>query len=187
MVSSALGLYFIISLGQSVPATTVVMPSWVPFWPTFALPYLGMLLVPWLLPIAIRDAGRFRACLRAMIYAFLLVVPWWLLIPTRLHRPPMPEDWWVGPYYFSATIEPPHCVMPCAHGIGATVGAWFVGLDRPTWRWPLVGMLVLGLPSIAFIGQHRPIDILIGMIAVAVGIAIGEALNRRERAQLKML
>ena len=180
----ALGLYFIISLGQSGPATTVTMPSWVPFWPVFALPYFGMLLVAWVLPVAIRDATKFRACLRAMICAFFLVSPLWLLIPTRLHRPPTPEGWEAGLYRLLATIDPPHCVMPCAHGIGAMVGAWYVGLERPAWRWPLVVMLAVGVPSIALVGQHRPIDILLGTIAVAIGVAVGEMLGRRERPPL---
>ena len=85
----------------------------------------------------------------------------------------------------SAAIDPPNNVMPCAHGIGPVVGAWFAGHDRPTWRWPLAGMLVLGLPTIAVVWQHRPIDILLGTVAAAIGIAAGEALNRREQAQLQ--
>jgi hypothetical protein len=178
----ALGLYFIIDCCQSAPPTTVVMPSWVPFWPVFTLPYLGMLLVTWLLPVTIRDAGRFRACLQAFICAFLLVMPWWVLTPTTLPRPPLPEDWWAGPYRWITAIDPPNNVMPCAHGIGPVVGAWFAGRDRPTWRWLLVGMLVLGLPSIALVWQHRPFDIMLGTVAAAIGIAIGESLNRLREA-----
>lgn len=178
LVWAGLGFYFIISLGQSNTSTLLVMPSWVPFWPAFALPYLGMLVAAWLLPVAISDAARFRACLRALVYAYLLIVPWWLVMPTTLPRPPVPESSWVGLYSWIAAHDPPHCVMPCAHGIGAVVTAWFVGLERPSWRWPLMGMLVVGMPSIALIGQHRPIDILLGIVAAAIGIALAEALNR---------
>ena len=56
--------------------------------------------------------------------------------------------------------------------------AWFVVYDRPTWRWPLVGMLVLGLSSVAFVWQHRPIDIALGTVVAVIGIVTGEALNR---------
>jgi hypothetical protein len=162
--------------------TKLVMPSWVPFWPAFALPYLAMLLVTWLLPLAIRDAGRFRACLLAMVCAYLLVMPWWILVPTTLPRPPVPEGWWAGLYRSLAAIDAPNNVVPCAHGFGPVVAAWFAGRDRPTWRWPLVGILVLGLPSIALIWQHRPVDIVFGTVVAAVGIAAGEALNRDRQA-----
>jgi hypothetical protein len=177
----ALGVYFVIDRCQFIPPTTVVMPAWVPFWPTFALPYVGMLLVTWWLPLAIRDAGRFHACRRGFICAFLLVMPWWMLTPTTLPRPPLPEDWWAGPYRWITALDPPNNVMPCAHGIGPVVAAWFAGRDRPTWRWPLVGMLVLGLPSIALVWQHRPLDILLGTVAAAIGIAVGEMLNQQSK------
>jgi hypothetical protein len=162
--------------------TTVVMPSWVPFWPAFTLPYLAMLFVTWLLPLTIRDGGRFRACLLAMVCAYLLVMPWWILAPTTLPRPPLPDGWWAGLYRSVAAIDAPNNVMPCAHGSGPVIAAWFVFRDRPTWRWPLIAMLVLGLPSIAFVWQHRPIDIVLGLVAAAVGIAVGEALNRGRQA-----
>jgi hypothetical protein len=187
IVWSGLALYFVITYHPTSPPVTVEMPSWVPFWPIFAVPYLGMLFAAWLLPVAIRDAGRFRACLRAMTYAFLLVIPWWVLIPTRLHRPPMPEGWWVGVYQWLTVHDPPNCVLPCAHGIGATVAAWFLALDRPKWRWPLAGMLVVGIPSIALIGQHRPVDILIGTVAAIAGIFLAERFSGREQARFQAL
>jgi hypothetical protein len=180
-VGSALGLYYAITLRHSVASAIVVMPGWVPFWPVFAVPYFGMLLLAWLLPVAIRDPGRFRACLLAMACAFLLIVPLWILIPTRLERPPMPEGWWAGPYLWLAEIDPPNCVLPCGHVIGATAAAWFIRLERPTWRWPLVAMLAVGFVSIAVIGQHRPVDILIGTVATAVGIGVAEVLGKRRR------
>jgi hypothetical protein len=174
-----LGLYMVIDHHQTAPPTPVAMPRWVPFWPAFALPYVGMLLVTWLLPVAIRDARRFRACLLAVNCAFLLVIPWWILTPTTLPRPPLPENGWADFYRMLAAIDPPNNVMPCAHGIGPVVGAWFAGRDRPRWRWPLAGMLVLGLPSIALVWQHRPIDIMLGTVAAAIGIAVGERCTRK--------
>lgn len=183
LVWPALGLYFIIALGPSAPPATVEMPGWVPFWPAFAPVYVSLLLVPWLLPLAVRDTGRFVACLTAIAIAYLLVAPWWVIVPTRLDRPPMPEGWWAEPYRWIATVDPPRCVLPCGHGLGPTVAAWFVAFDRPAWRKPLAVMLLLGLPSIALIGQHRPIDILIGEAAAAVGIVVGEVMHRRIRAR----
>ncbi len=176
---SLLALYMVINRCQFVPRATVAMPSWVPFWPAFMYLYVGMMLVTWLLPVAIRDAGLFRACLWSYVCAYLLVMPWWLFIPTTLPRPPLPQDWWAGVYRVIAALDPPNNIVPCAHGIGPMVGAWFAGRDRPTWRWPLAGILVLGLPSIFLSWQHRPIDILLGLAPTAIGIAVGEALHRR--------
>ena len=179
----AFGLYFVIAHGQPEHAAKVTMPSWVPFRPEFALPYLGLLLVGWLLPVAVRDAGRFVACLRAMTYAFLPVALCWLLVPTEIARPTRPDGLWARPYLWIAALDPPRCVLPCAHGIGPTAAAWFVGRDRPSWRLPLASMLLLGLPSIALVGQHRPVDILLGEAAAAFGIAVAEVADRRARGR----
>lgn len=173
-----LGLYLIIDHHQYATPVVVMMPSWVPFWPAFTVPYLAMLPVTWLLPVAIRDAGQFRACLRAMVCAYLLVMPWWILTPTTLPRPPFPQCWWLAPYQWLAAVDPPNNVTPCAHGIGPVIAAWFAFRDRPTWRWPLLGTLALGLPAIALVWQHRPVDILLGTLAATIGVLAGETLNR---------
>ena len=183
LVWSILGVYMVINNHQPSSPTVLRMPSWVPFWPVFTVPYLGMLWVTWLLPIAIRNVRGFFACWFGMMFAYGLAVTLFVLFPTTLPRPPIPDGWGAGLYRGLAAIDPPNNVMPCAHGIGPVVAAWFTGRDRPTWRWPLIGMLVLGLPSIALVWQHRPIDIVLGIVAAAIGIAIGEALNRRVRTQ----
>jgi len=105
-------------------------------------------------------------------------MPWWIVTPTTLARPPLPEGWWAAPYRWLTLVDPPNNVMPCAHGIGPVVGAWFAARDRPAWRWPLAGMVALGLPPIAFTWQHRPLDILLGTVAAGIGIVLGEWLNR---------
>lgn len=176
-----LALYLAIDHHPFSTPTAVVMPSWVPFWPVFALPYSGMMFVWWLLPLAIRDARRFRTCLWALIFSYLLVMPWWLIAPTTLIRPQLPDSWWAGYYHWLWMHDPPNNVMPCAHGIGPVVIAWFLGHDRPGWRWLLAGIVALGLPSIALTWQHRPIDILLGTAAAAVGIAVVEAQTGRKQ------
>lgn len=185
MVWPMLGVYMVINHHQFGTPVAVVMPSWVPFSPGFFAPYMAMLLMTWLLPVAIRDASRFRACLWANICAWLLVMPWWILTPTTLLRPPLPEGSWADSFQFLWAIDESCNVMPCAHGIGPVVAAWFAGRDHPMWRWPLAGMLALGLPSIALVWQHRPIDILLGTVAAAIGIAFGEMMSRRRRSQVQ--
>src|SRR5688572_25916977 len=183
LVWPVLGLYMVICHRQTTAPTVVTMPPWVPFWPAAFAPYVGLLLATWLLPVAIRDAGRFRACLWADVCAYLLVIPWWILMPTTLPRPPAPEGAWTYAYQWLWALDPPNNVMPCAHGIGPMVAAWFVGRDRPKWRWLLAGMLGLGLPAIVLSWQHRPMDVFLGAVAAVVGIAVGEALIRRNRPQ----
>src|SRR5213080_2818918 len=94
LVWPMLGVYMFINHHQPASSSTVLMPAWVPFCPTSFIPYIGLLLMTWLLPTAIRDAGLFRACLRANVCAWLLVLPWWILTPTTMARPPLPEEPW---------------------------------------------------------------------------------------------
>lgn len=182
-----LGVYMITDHHQASLPTAVEMPLWVPFWPAFALPYLGLMFVTWLLPVTIRDARLFRACLYALAISYLLTIPWWILMPTTLPRPALQEGWSSVCYRWLVTLDPPNNIMPCGHGIGPVVGAWFTGRDRPTWRWRLVGMLALGLPSIALTWQHRPVDILLGIGAAAIGIVFAEAFLRPKKRNLETL
>lgn len=180
-----LGLYLLINHHQPTPATTVLMPTWVPFSPAFFPVYFGLMLVTWLLPVAISDPTRFRACLRANVCAWLLVMPWWILTPTMMPRPPLVEGPWASAFHSLWAMDQPYNVMPCAHGIGPVVVAWFVGRECPRWRWPLVVFLLATLPSISLVWQHRPIDILLGTVAAAIGIAFGEWFYRKDIAPLQ--
>jgi hypothetical protein len=176
-----MALYIFISRHQVGEPTAVPMPGWVPFVPAFILPYLGLLLMTWLLPVAITDGARFRACLRANVCAYLLVMPWWVLTPTMLPRPPLPEGVWAEAIQRLWAVDRPYNIMPCAHGMGPMVVAWFVSREYPKWRWLLIAALVIGLPSIALTWQHRPIDILLGSLAAVVGIIVGEMWGRWEK------
>ena len=182
-----LWLYMFINHHQASSPHSVLMPSWVPFWPSFLPVYFAMMFVTWLLPVAIRDAGNFRACWRANVCAFLLVMPWWILSPTMMPRPALPQGLWSHLFEWVWNVDLPYNVRPCAHGIGPVVAAWFVGRERPRWRWVLVGMVALGLSSIALVWQHRPIDILLGTGAAAIGIAVGATLSRREQVNTRDL
>ncbi|MGC3988585.1 MAG: hypothetical protein QM796_02650 [Chthoniobacteraceae bacterium] len=185
VVWAMLGVYLWIDHHQPVAPRLVEMPAWVPFCPVFFVPYLGLLLVTWWLPAVIRGPRLFRACLRANVFGWLLVMPWWWFTPTILARPPLPGEPWTQSFGLLWFCDRPYNVFPCAHAIGPVVAAWFAGRDHPAWRWPLAGMVALGLPSIALVWQHRPIDILPGVGAAFLGILVGEVLRRREQAGLK--
>jgi hypothetical protein len=175
-----LGIYMLINQHQPGHPMIVTMPSWVPFHPAFVIFYVGMLLTTWLLPVAIHEPTHFRACLIANICGYLLVMPWWLIIPTVIPRPPLPPGAWAGLVGLLWGIDQPNNVMPCAHDIGPIVAAWFVARERPAWRWPLVAWSAVGLASIAFTWQHRPVDILLGSIAAAIGIALAKVLVKEK-------
>lgn len=183
---SMMALYLFISRHQVGEPTAVPMPNWVPFVPVFILPYLGLLLMTWLLPVTITDDARFRACLRANVCAYLLVMPWWVLTPTMLPRPALPEGMWAEAIQRLWAVDRPYNIMPCAHGMGPMVVAWFVSAEYPKWRWPLIAVLIIGLPSIALTWQHRPIDILLGSLAAVVGIIIGGMWGRWERTRKRV-
>jgi hypothetical protein len=175
-----LGLYMWINHHQPIPSHIVTMPTWVPFVPMFLPVYLALITATWLLPVPISDPALFRACLRANVCAFLLVTPWWILTPTLLSRPPLAEGPWGELFQWIWAIDQPYNVMPCGHGIGPVVASWFLARERPAWRWPLLVVLLATLPSIALVWQHRPIDILLGTVAAAMGIAFGEWFGRKE-------
>ncbi|MGI8904942.1 MAG: hypothetical protein ACR2IE_00420 [Candidatus Sumerlaeaceae bacterium] len=168
-----LGLYMVIDHSESVTRAVVTMPTWVPFLPVLAPVYVAMLLMTWLLPVVIRDLRRFVRCLLANVVGYLLIMPWWILTPTTLPRPPLPDGAWHDVYRFIVAVDPPNNIFPCAHGIGPIVVAWFVGWERPAWRWPMAVVVVAGLLSIAVVWQHRPVDIVLGAGAAVVGIVVG--------------
>ena len=179
VVWSMLWLYLLINHHQPPPSTILVMPAWVPFWPALISVYFAMLLVTWLLPVAIADAERFRACLRANVLGWLLVMPWWLISPTMMPRPALPEGLWAEVYQWLWARDLPYNVRPCAHGIGPVVAVWFVAQEHPRLAWFMVGMLALGLSSIALVWQHRPVDIFLGMLAAGLGIACTHRRQKR--------
>jgi hypothetical protein len=174
-----MGLYLFINRRPLGPITTFEMPAWVPFSPPFLLPYLGLLLVTWLLPVALRDPHRFRGCLRAYACGYLLVAPWWIFTPTMLQRPPLPDGLWAHVFAWLWKADQPFNITPCAHVVGPIIAAWFAAQEYPRWRWPLAIMLLLALPSIALVWQHRPTDILLGGIASIIGIVVAEKVSRK--------
>jgi hypothetical protein len=174
-------LYLWIGRHPDVNPEVLAMPEWVVFSPVWLIPYFGLLGITCWLPAVIRDTGHFRACLRANLWAWLLVVPWWVLLPSTLPRPPLPSGLWAEPFLALWNFDPPHNISPCAHATGPVVAAWFAGRDHPAWRWPLAIIVGGSLPSIALVWQHRPWDIVLGVAAAAAGIAIAERVERKKR------
>jgi hypothetical protein len=179
--TAMLSVYLAIGHATHRGVLVVSMPEWIPFLPIMTIPYLALLGSAWVLPLAIRDERRFHSCLLAGIFAYLLVAPWWVLWPSELPRPPSPAGWWNAPYRLLAAVDAPTNVMPCAHVLAPGVAAWFTACDRPSWRWGLLALLALGLPTIAVTWQHRPVDIALGLLAAALGIVLARCISRATR------
>lgn len=81
--------------------------------------------------------------------------------------------------------DPPNNVMPCAHGIGPLIASWFVVRERPAWRWPLSAFLVIGLSSVALVWQHRPFDIVLGMVAALISLFAGEKMLQKFQLSIR--
>lgn len=148
------------------------MPGWVPFWPQATALYVALLLVTWLLPVAICNTRNFLRCQLANVLAYLLVMPWWVLLPTRIARPPLHEKTWMGLYEMLIAVDPPTNIRPCAHGIGPLIAVWFFTKEHPEWRWPLMATACVSLGSIAVTYQHRPLDIGLGTVAAVAAVAV---------------
>ncbi len=172
-------LYLVINHHPAAGIATVEMPSWVPFSPSWLPVYFSLLWVTWLLPVAIRDAGRFRACMITNVVAWLLILPWWILLPTTMPRPLLSHGIWAPAFQWMWSVDEPNNITPCAHGTGPMVGAWFLGQELGRWRWLLLAVVLLALPSIALVWQHRPCDILLGGVAAGISISWTEILVRR--------
>ena len=169
-----MAIYLYVVHHPRIPPVELIMPGWVPFWPAMAPLYIVMLLITWLLPVAIRTGRYFFGCALANLLAYAFVMPWWIIAPTTLARPTSGHGTWTRIYDLFVAFDPPNNIMPCAHGMGPIVAVWFLCRERRELVWPLTTFLVLALPSVALVWQHRPIDILMGTGAAIVAIVIAE-------------
>jgi hypothetical protein len=169
---SMLGLYLLIAHHPLSPPSVVLMPDWVPFWPWLTPLYLGMLLAAWALPLGIADEVLFRRCIASISLTFAFCLLLWLLHPTTMPRPPADPGWWNFHYRRMIAIDPPTNILPAAHGIGPLIGAWFLGQDKPRWRPWLWSGVLLSMPSIALVHQHRPQDIALGSALAALSLLL---------------
>ena len=159
--------YFTISQVVQTPRE-VVMPSWVPFLPILAIPYLLQVVGSYVLALAIRDDARRRAAFYAYFASFAVTCLVWYFYPTVMHRPPAPDGWWNLPFAIMAGMDAPVNVVPAGHILMPVIIIWAFAYDHPKWLWWLVPAELLGAIAIVTTWQHRPVDVLIG-IALAVG------------------
>jgi hypothetical protein len=155
------------------------MPRWVPFLPWLAVPYLLQVVVSYFLVLAVRDRALRRACVRAYFSAFAVTSLVWLLYPTMMLRPSAPDDWWNWPFQVMVGLDLPLNILPAGHVLMPVIICWAFALDRPQWLWWLVPCEIVGTVAIVTTWQHRPVDVVIGVVlAVAFGMLFGMGRRR---------
>jgi hypothetical protein len=165
--------YFTIGNTVSAPVE-VFMPAWVPFLPMLAIPYLLQVVGSYTLALTISDHRRRRACIAAYFGSYIVTCIIWKYNPTVMARPPVPPGWWNWPYSVMAGIDRPVSILPAGHILMPVLVIWAFSIDRPRWLWWLVPVEVLGAVAIVTTWQHRPVDVLIGVVlAVAAGLLFG--------------
>jgi hypothetical protein len=179
LVSSSLMflVYWLINRYPTGTQVLTAMPEWIPFRPVYTLPYLSMMTFAVVGTICLRTPAAFRSALFGVGVGFGCCAAIWLVYPTTLPRPAVSLDGWTLPYRLMIEIDPPNNVFPAAHAVSPLIVGWHLSKEYPAWRWPVVGYLLATLPTICLVGQHRPADVLAGLLFGVVGLVAGEKLS----------
>lgn len=174
-----MAIYLTINHREGVEHGAVGMPDWVPFWPIMAIPYLLMLILPWLGACALREQRNFYQYLVSVLLAFVVIGSIWYFCPTEMGRPRTPEGALSLVHRHLVAVDNPVCIAPCGHVMGPIVIIYLLACEkrsRLSWMLPLLG---LGILSIATTWQHRPLDILIGSIITLVSVKVTREFFKR--------
>ena len=156
-------VYFTISTMTTAPVE-VFMPRWVPFMPILAIPYLLQVAGSYVLAMFVGDPARRRACFYAYFGSYSVTCLLWFFYPTIMHRPAVPPGWWNFPYSVMAGLDMPVNVLPAGHILMPVIIVWAFSIDRPRWLYWLVPAELLGALAIMTTWQHRPVDLVIGIV-----------------------
>ncbi|MDB4508562.1 hypothetical protein N9067_00310 [Akkermansiaceae bacterium] len=166
--------YFWINQRTQATHSQVFMPEWVPFLPQLAIPYLSVLLTPAIRIFLIKNDSRFRRYVISFIPSYGAVALVCIFFPTEILRPEVAPGILNLPYRALISVDRPVCISPCGHIVGPMLLTWFLaGENRWHLRW-LLPFLMLASISIIATWQHRPVDVVNGIV-----ISIGGALVTR--------
>ncbi|MDB4283827.1 hypothetical protein OAG80_03170 [Akkermansiaceae bacterium] len=168
--------YFWINQRTQITHSQVFMPEWVPFLPQLAVPYLAVLLTPAIGIFLIKNDLRFRRYVTSFILGYGAVALVWIFFPTEMLRPEVAPGILNQPYRDLIAVDRPVCISPCGHIVGPMLLTWFLaGENRWHLRW-LLPFLMLASISIIATWQHRPVDVVNGIIISIGGALMTQAL-----------
>jgi hypothetical protein len=162
-----------------------VVDDWLGWQAWTIWPYWLLLLAGPALTLAIRERRLLRATVRAYAVAIALDAAIWLLWPTRIVRPPLPqgldgltEAAWRCLYALDGLnncFPSGHITIPAVAAVG--FAAQYPRMRVVTWV-----VLAALAPSVVSTGQHYAWDVLGGMATATIGLLLaGRPLWRRTR------
>jgi hypothetical protein len=150
--------------------------AWMPLVPWFGPVYvLGMAPIA-LLPVLFYrrlPATRFRRYALAVTAAAVLSYAIYLIYPTEIRRPPLPElpsaRWCLGLAYAARGARG---ILPSGHALYTAVNAWFLcPLVPGGWRWLVAAGSVVVIASALLTRLHYVADVAAGLALAAIAVA----------------
>jgi len=162
------GYYPIDSFDQgrdSMPAFFFNFEKFIPFVPFFVIFYISMYILAGLPILYIKKIDDYRRIAVAYLIMILLHFVFYILLPFKMDRPPIPED---GIIIFLLnlmyTIVSPYNLFPSMHVSLATFSTLIYIKYKKKYSFLMVLWLILIILSVLLIKQHQFIDVIGGLI-----------------------
>ncbi len=171
---------------HSRPTWTTPLDDVVPFWPWTMWPYLALFSLGFIVPLLVHERRAFVSMFRAYGIAIGSNFTFWLLCPTFMPRPPLPETDVVTAllYRTFTTIDTVNNACPSGHVTIPVVAFWALGLQQPAWRGRLALLLAVLAPTVLTTQQHSTVDLAAGIGTALLGIAGASWLDHCERRRM---
>jgi hypothetical protein len=146
----------------------------IPFLMWTVWPYLLLLLLTLLLVMA--ERGLFNRSLIAIAFGTMLNAAWWILLPTKYPRPPVPavEGLTGEIYQWLCSVDSPANCFPSAHITLPAIAFHAIATQHPRLRWWLMTVFALLSVTIFTTKQHYVIDLPGGLMMAWLAVRLSE-------------